>query len=565
MELREYTAIARKWLWLFVLATVVAAVSAWVATRFMPRQYRSQTTMMVGRGTADPNPEYTAFYLSQGLAESYAQMATREPVLSGVVHALGLSTDWEVLKGMVQAKAVPGSQLFEVTVVDTNPLRAQAIADEVARQIIASSPNPTAADKAQNGAFVTTERADLRTKIEAARKEVADLDAKIGLETSARAIADLQNRKQARETQIESWRLQYTGLLNTIEGGEVNSVAVIEQAAPGLLVGPNVGMNVLLAALIGFGLALGAVLLLEYLDDTVKTSDQVERRLGLVGLSTIARMEGVVSQADALVTLRAARSPMAEAFRTLRTNLQFSIQRKRRRLLLVTSANPGEGKSTVAANLAVVIAQRGLKVILVDADLRRPAVHRLFQLPNSLGMTSLLMDDGLTPADALRPIDAVAGLSVLTSGPLPPNPSEVLDSDEMDQLLAALSERADVVIVDSPPLLAVTDPAVLAQKLDATLLVLDAGTTRVDAARKAVDVLEKVNVTPLGAVINRQDRRLASGTADAYRYTYDYSGYYGDGPDAGDDDRPAGRPAPRPRPAVGWMARVRAAMTSFLG
>jgi non-specific protein-tyrosine kinase len=565
MELREYLAITRKWLWLFVLATVVAAVSAWVATQFMPRTYRSQSTLMVGRAVDDPDPNSLNLYTSETLAATYTQMATRQPVLEQAIAFAGINASWQQLRGMVQARAVPGSQLMEISVIDTDPLRAQVIADAMARAIIEKSPTPKQREGLDNAAFVASERDDLKRRIEAARLELQDLDTKIGLETSARAIGDLQSRKAARESQINNWRSQFAALDQSVEGSTVNSLEVIEHAAPGVPVGPNAKMNVMLAALIGLGLALAAALALEYMDDTVKSAEYVDRRLGLPTLATIEVLPDATHRRDALVTLNAPRSPLSEAFRTLRTNLQFGLKARKRRTILITSASPGEGKSTVAANLAVVMAQKGIRVILADADLRRPTVHRAFGLPNSLGMTSLLLDEDLTLDDALRPIEGVETLFVLTSGPLPPNPAEVLDSDATDKLIALLRERADVVIVDSPPLLAVTDAAVLAEKVDGTVLVFDAGSTRMEAARRAISSLTTVGVTPMGAVVNRMDRREGRYYSSAYRYKYDYSGYYGTGGGGGDGDStpPAGRP-PR-NPGAGWVARLLDTMTSFLG
>jgi non-specific protein-tyrosine kinase len=569
MELREYLAITRKWLWLFVLATVVAAVSAWVATQFMPRTYSSQATLMVGRSVDDPTPDYMNVALTKSLAETYAQMATRQPVLEHAIKTLGLTASWQQLRGMVRAKAVPGSQLVEISVIDVDPLRAQVIADGVAKAVIEKSPTPKQQKDDKKAAFVASEQADLQSRIEAARKELQELDTKIGLETSARAIADLQTRKAGRESQISSWRSQFAAMDQSVVGSTVNSLEIIENAAPGFQVGPNVRMNILLAALIGFGLALAAALALEYMDDTVKSAEIVERRLGVANLATIEVVADARNRRDTLVAVSAPRSPVAEAFRTMRTNLQFSLVAGDRQALLITSPSPGEGKSTVAANVAVVMAQNGLKVILVDADLRRPTMHRTFGLPNSLGMTSLLLDPGLTVADAIRPIDGAEGLSVLTSGPLPPNPAELLGSAAMTRLLANLRQHADIVVFDSPPLLAVTDAAVLAVKLDGSVLVFHAGTTRMDAARRAISALEKVGVTPIGSVVNRLDRREGRYYSAAYRYKYDYSSYYGTG---GDDEGTGGESSDPPRTgqptrqrgAVGWAARVRETMASFL-
>ena len=206
-------------------------------------------------------------------------------------------------------------------------------------------------------------------------------------------------------------------------------------------------------------------------------------------------------QLDYLITVADSRSPVSEAYRTLRTNLDFSSLDKPIKTMLVTSAGPEEGKSTVLANLAVTTAQAGRKVILVDCDLRRPTLHSIFNLEKDVGLTTMVVDDAAMESPPLQDT-AVEGLQIVSSGPLPPNPSELLGSRRMEEIIAALLERADVVFFDAPPVVAVTDAAVLATKVDGVLLVVNAGGTKRDYARAAKARLEKVNANLLGAVLN---------------------------------------------------------------
>lgn len=204
---------------------------------------------------------------------------------------------------------------------------------------------------------------------------------------------------------------------------------------------------------------------------------------------------------SALITLSNPRSPISEAYRTLRTNIEFSSFDRQLRTLVVTSAGPEEGKSTTLANLAVAMAQSGKRVMLVDCDLRKPSQHVIFDLRNERGLTSLMVPNADLSNPPLQET-AQEGLSLLTAGSLPPNPSEMLGSKRMEEIIRQLRERADIVIFDAPPILAVTDAAVLATKVDGVLLVVNAGGTKRDHMQRAHALLKKVNAPLIGAVLN---------------------------------------------------------------
>lgn len=204
------------------------------------------------------------------------------------------------------------------------------------------------------------------------------------------------------------------------------------------------------------------------------------------------------NSAAQLIALRDPRSPAAEAYRALRTNIQFSSLDRKLRTILATSTAPNEGKTTTVANLAVTIAQAEQRVILVDCDLRRPSLHTVFGLPNEEGLTTLMLHEG-----GRMPVQRteVPGLLVLTSGPTPPRPADVLGSKRMESVIESLRQHADVVLFDTPPVTAVTDAAVLATKVDGVLLVFRAGATKRDRAREARRLLDKVNANIVGVVL----------------------------------------------------------------
>ncbi|PAD67847.1 capsular biosynthesis protein [Bacillus sp. 7586-K] len=220
-------------------------------------------------------------------------------------------------------------------------------------------------------------------------------------------------------------------------------------------------------------------------------------------------------QNRSLISLTNPKSPIAEQFRTIRTNIQFSSVDKELQTIIVTSSGPGEGKSTNTANLAVVFAQQGKRVLLIDADLRKPTVHYTFRTENHVGLSNVLTRQ-LTLEEAVS-TTAQEKLWVLSSGPIPPNPSELLGSKNMQVLLEQAKEEYDVIVIDTPPVLAVTDAQILANLADGVVLVVSSGKTERDSAKKAKELLESAQAKILGVVLNNKK-------AEESHYYYYYGG-----------------------------------------
>ena len=253
--------------------------------------------------------------------------------------------------------------------------------------------------------------------------------------------------------------------------------------------------------------------------------------LGVIGI--IQGGDGAGARREQIVALTNPRSPIAEAFRSLRTNIQFANPGKLVRSLLITSAGPSEGKTLTAANLAVSLAGGGSRVILVDADLRKPRLHWLFEVPKEPGFTNLVIDQRDDLDGYLRPT-GVENLRVLPSGTAPPNPAELLGSPRAAEVMEQLKEHADVVVYDSPPAGTVTDAVVMASRVDAVLQVVWAGGTRRDLLMQGKAVLDKVGARILGPVLNR----VSLSDLGYYSYYY-YYGYYRDG-DGREAEKPSG-------------------------
>jgi capsular exopolysaccharide synthesis family protein len=302
-------------------------------------------------------------------------------------------------------------------------------------------------------------------------------------------------------------------------------VVQIEQAAvPIKPIRPIPVRNTLLAAVVGLMLAFGIAFLIEYLDDTLRSPIDVDQVLGIPVLGYIAE----IKQPDKNHKLYVAtypRSPVAESFRTLRTNIEFSGEQAPK-TILVTSSRPGEGKTTVASNLAAIYAQGGKRVVLVDADLRRPAIHSVVGIPNRLGLTTLLRDS-LKPENVWKSWGAsIRGMHIITSGYLPSNPAELLGSDKMLNIMSELRKSADVIIFDGPPIM-VADVQILASLMDGVVLVLRPGKSPADEAKSTMTQLKRSGAAVMGVVFNRIPKN-GNSHYGAYRYysanAYNYYG-----------------------------------------
>ena len=495
-----------------IVAAVLAGTAAFVVSNLQQKIYEAKATLIVGQALSAANPDYTQLLVAQNLSSTYATVAKTRPVLESVIKELGLEATPSQLADRVQVDAPRDTALLTIAAQDAVPARAAAIANALAEQLIAVS--PTIQGRAV--AFQKSIDQDLAATQDLIQATQARADALIAVEDRT---ADQEAELQALEGRLASLRSTYATLLSFSSGGATNLLTVVEPAdTPTSSVWPRTLLNTLLAAALGLLIVVCLAFLVEQLDDSIKDPDAIQEVVGLGTLGTIARMRSPRGRGKMylLVGILYPRSGTAEAYRTLRTNVEFASVDAPLHTLLVTSAAPGEGKTLTSANLAVVFAQAGRSVILVDADLRKPGVNEMFELSNSHGLTTMLRDDAVSVDTVAQPTEQ-ANLRILTTGPLPPNPAELLGSNRMQAVLGRLRQSADLVIFDSPPLQAVTDAAVLSSFVDGTLLVIDAGRSRRRVVRVAQQALARAGANTLGAVLNRVPTHTQ----------YTYGEYYG--------------------------------------
>jgi capsular exopolysaccharide synthesis family protein len=516
MELRRQISVLRSWFWLLILSVILAGAVAYVVSTNLPKVYEGKVTLIVGQSTQATNPDLNQLLASQRLSQTYAELATTSPLIQRVIEKNGLAVSVDDFRERITADAPRDSILIHLTVEDGDPTRAATLANSLAAEMIAASPAIAGRDSHVQK-FIDEDLASIQVQIEGTQDEIQRLTA-----LPSRSASEEQ-RLQALQGRIVTLRQTYATMLAFSSNSGANLLTVVDPASPpSQPASPRVLLNTLIAAIVGLLGALGIVFLLEHLDDRVKSSEDVEEVTGLPTLGVITKMRGGKERPEIyrLVTLLSHLGPVAEAYRSLRTSIDFAGVDAPVRTLLVTSAIPDEGKTTTAANLGVVFAQAGRRTIVLDADFRKPGVHRIFDLPNARGLSDLLRSDATSLEEVTQSTEQ-EHLYVITTGPLPPNPAELLGSHRMKTILSRISGSASLVIIDSPPLQAVTDAVLLSSFTDGTLLVVDAGRTHRGAVRHGFEALGQAEARVLGVALNRLKERSGG------RYQYDYYGSYG--------------------------------------
>jgi capsular exopolysaccharide synthesis family protein len=478
MELSGYLRLLRIHWMAIVAATLLGALAAFGWSLVQPRIYTANASGFVYTGgSEDINNASLGNMYAISRAKSYVDIAKSRAVAEYAISELGLKTSPEALVGSIEA---------------TNPIDTPTILISAR----ASSPE------------------------------------------SARDLA---------EAWVAGLAVQVASLENTEAGaaaGAPTSAVSLRQVDAAVLPTSPSSPNTMLAIEIGLvaGLALGIAyaFVRRTLDRRIRGVETVEREFGLAVVGTVPfdrnftdqdRIAGHSTNQD-YGAKRSDDDAVAEAMRELRTNIQFMDVDSPPRIIVVSSSLPGDGKSTITANLAITIAAAGQRVIVVDGDLRRPTVAKSFNLLPGVGLTDVLVGRAEIP-DVLQEWGDSGRLFVMGAGTLPPNPSELLGSKAMQSLLNDLAEKA-IVLIDAPPLIPVTDAAILATRADGALIVASVGKTTIDALGKALQNIERVQARTLGIILNRVPRR---GAGSAY-YGYQYKGYYSANPDTGAAETP---------------------------
>jgi len=587
MEFFRYLNVLKKYLPLIVLLTALGAGSAYAFSKRQHKVYSATATLSINAAApASIIPYLNSAVNGSGvapvdqLASSYSFFLKTHSFDASVAQRLRLNATPGELGGATSSTLVPGTNYFQITVTWDDPALAATIANGIATAFIDENKVQQAATQgAQSGSEINSAINYFRNQVAVAQKQYDKLlhNPHSNL-TLVQAAQDRLNN-----VSDEYYRLLGTAGSNA-QQNTTNSASIQDKALPSYRpISPNVTRNTESGLLAGLLLGLALAFGLDYLDYSLRTPEDVERLLGQAPLGLLgvigvdspkgrlglfrlfgrhpkltptpaamtartARTANGVSNGNGanghepaqleqltafpvlnpqLVTLNHPKAPITEAFRTLRTNIEFSSLDTPLKSLVITSSVPSEGKSTVAANLAIAMAQAGKRVILVDADLRRPSVGRLFGLKTATGFTTVLLarENRASAIDrALQPT-MVPNLLVMTSGPHPPNPAELLASQSATEVLRELEARSDLVILDTPPMGPLTDAVVLSARVSGTIVVARAASTRRTVVGNSVNTLRKVGGNVLGTVLNMVDLKGIGSYSYYYYYSSEY--YYG--------------------------------------
>jgi polysaccharide biosynthesis transport protein len=606
MELTAYLNIFRRWSWLIALMALVVGSLSFISSRTQTPLYRASSTIQIGSSGRVSNPGTSLIVTEVQLAQTYAVIAKMYPVLEGTVNQLQLPFSPDALKGIFTTEVIKSTSLLVITVSYSDAVVVSDIANALADQLILNSPTNLTEEQKEQIRQLNEEIGLVADDLASLRIEQQTVNDLLRTELNSDERGQAEARRNTLRAQITEVQSNYSRLQDTLarlqQEGDANVLTVVERARiPTLPINTASITQNILAAIVGGMIAAGIAFLLEYMNDTIRNPSEVTPLLGVPLLGSIAPYGKKGTYKEKLITWAQPRSTISEGYRALRVNLMYMNKDKERRVYVVTSPNPEEGKSVTTANLAVTFANTGMRVLLIDADMRRPTQHHIFGLANNaIGLADVLRQAAVLQSEELNSraengasngnpsnggssrsksasvmIDLgysqrgeviedtevvrqlleqvirnteVEGLDLISSGPTPTNPNELLGSVQIQAVVQSLLNdfHYDVVLFDTPPVLTVSDSSVLANVVDANVvLVVEAARTHRGAAIRAAQAFLGLGVHVAGIVLNRLNPRdLDSG----YGYYY-YYGYYGYG--SPNDPRTTENTRPMPAPARG--------------
>lgn len=479
MTLRDYASVIWRRKWLVLVPIVITGVTAGLLSVAATPMYRASADVLVQIPPTASSVGTSGSVMSPRMVENELETAKGSELKSVVREAIGTEPT-------ISVSSSDASDVFRFTAVSSDSDVAAFAANAYAETYIAR----------QRGALI------------------AEFEARAAV---IQEQLDAIERGEGDAGRASEYREQLEDLEVSAELAETSGARLIDRATPpGSPFEPTPTRSVMLAIVVGALLGLGAAFVADYLDRTIRDEDELQRISGVPNLASIARFPGPKKGADPIViSLSDPGSSWAEAYRNLRTAVRFMALESELQMVQVTSAHPGDGKTTTATNLAVAASSAGQRVLLIDADLRKPQVHAFLGISNHKGLTNVLLGE-VGMGDVAQRLGDAGGLLVIPSGDIPPNPAELLAGDGIRRALAQIGHKFDLVVIDSPPVLAVSDPQILAGLVDGVILVVSGQSTDSRSVGRAMERLGQVDANVLGTVLNEAN----AADAPAYEYAY---------------------------------------------
>jgi polysaccharide biosynthesis transport protein len=498
MDLQGYFRIIWRKRWVIILTILISLIVVAVGTYLTTPVYSAASVLRIATASGG-SISYTDYIYTDRLVNTYVKIATSRPVLDELVKRLKLAAP-----PTVRVEIIANTELINITVEDSNPNTAQTAANTLASILIEQSKSLYSGGGRDPKLILSDQISQLEQELNQARASYDQLVRSSPSNTKAIA-ASLQS--------IDLKQQSYATLLSQYEDTRIrdairaNTISLVEPATtPDKPIRPdrllNYGLGFLLSAMAGLGLAF----VFDHFDETLHTSADIEK---VIGMPAIVKIPSTKSGKTFLPL--DGYSPYGEAYRRLRAAFLYNIQSSNHRVIMVTSPEPEDGKSTICANLAILLAQAGKKVVLVDGDVNVSRIHQIFNLPNQIGLTSVLSGQ-IIIKDALQSTQ-YEGLKVLTSGPFEDGKEVLSQQSKIHELISDLTSFGDLVLIDSPAILSVADVSDLATEVDSVLVVVRRNLTNLSSLDEARKLLDKLDITTMGFIINR-----AEGTDYGYRY-----------------------------------------------
>lgn len=526
IDLRMVLRILRYWLWLLFVGALGGAVLGYFASLQTLPIYRTELLLLI----EETRPLTAGMDVAlEGRTSTYLELINEGLMLETIAVALELDPAQlaETVTSM-RVESLRNTQLFRVYVEGYHPEYLTAVANSLP-QVLRDEMTSVRTER-----FAESRR-NLATQIETIKAQIDITEANLDRLGTPRSVQQ-ENQQRDLQTVLAQQQNSYANLVQSFENlrlmelQSMDNIAMVRSAElPENPIASNMIPNILLGAIVGLGLVLVVISMIEYFDDRVRSPSVIQDSLGVTilgAVDVIASPSSAQSNAS-LITLREPRHPISESYRSIRTNLRFSTVDRKLETMLVTSAMSGEGKSLTAANLSIVMAQLGLSVVLIDGDMRKPSQHTRFQLRRQPGLSDALIAEDDLLSNYLQNVE-IPNLQILTSGATPPNPAELLSSQRMQQLIAELHKQADVVIIDTPPLLLVTDAAVLTDGVRDVIVVANAKRTQLSSLTRTIESLRRIDAHICGVIVNELSRSSRGYSYYGEYYAQPYGTYYGE-------------------------------------